>query len=148
MNILAKAAAVENLVTWLIASRVCSDPAAFGMFMRYAADRIPVDEKTRLLAEIVAELPDGVGVYEGLADDLRAINEVRRFVAHAVYIDPGVDTLGSGYVIFRKGKPKRVPADEVRTQTADALKRLKRVGPALAKINEALGKPFKPPALS
>jgi hypothetical protein len=135
-------------VTWLIASRLCADPAAFGMFMRYAADRIPVDEKTRLLGEIVAELPEGSDVYAGLTDDLRAINEVRRFVAHAIYIDPGVDALGPGYVMFRKGRPKRVPDEEVRAQTAHALKRMKRVGPALAKINEALGMPFKPPALT
>ncbi|GAB3075464.1 hypothetical protein GCM10027053_46470 [Intrasporangium mesophilum] len=144
LNILAKAAAVENIVTWIIASRLCPDPAAFGLFMEYAADRIPVDEKTRLLAKIVADLPEGSGVYGGLADDLRVINDVRRFVAHAIYVYPGVDDLGPHYVMFKKGKPKRILDRELRTQAADALKRIKRVAPELAKINEALGTPFKP----
>jgi hypothetical protein len=148
LNLLPKAAAVENIVTWLIGSNVCGDERAFGWFMRYMADRIPVDEKIRLLGEIVESLDDDTVGYAELLDDLRQINRVRREVAHSVYIGSGTDDLGEGYVSFRRGKPTRLADDEVRAQVADALKRLKKAGPALRDIATGSGMPFPAPRLS
>ena len=86
-EILSRAAAVENMVTWLIASTLCKDEQAFRWFMQFAADRIPVDEKTRLLGKIIETLPDPSLVSHRVLDDLRTINRVRVRVAHSLFID-------------------------------------------------------------
>lgn len=139
-EILSKAAAVENIVTWLIASTLCRDEQAFGWFMHFAADRIPVDEKTRLLGKIIESLPDSSVVPTGFLDDLRTINRVRVRVAHSLYIEvPPSDGAPTGHVMFKKGLPSTVSDEDLRTQVADALARAKESMSAFVAIAEASG---------
>ncbi|MBA8803572.1 hypothetical protein FB382_001863 [Nocardioides ginsengisegetis] len=147
-SILSRAAALENLTTWIIAASIAKDERAFGWFLHYAADRIPVEEKVKLLGEIVTELPEPTVVYSEFLDDLRFINRVRVQVAHSVFIFAGFDSLGAGYVNFKKGKPRRMSDDDLRTQVADATKRAKRAGTAFSAIVREAGLPFSPPPLS
>lgn len=139
-EILSKATAVENIVTWLIASAICRDEQAFGWFMHFAADRIPVDEKTRLLGKIIESLPDPSVVPDGFLDDLRTINQVRVRVAHSLYIEvPASDGAPAGHVMFKKGLPSSVTDEDLRAQVADALLRAQRSMTAFLAIAQASG---------
>ncbi|MEP9364655.1 hypothetical protein ABLE68_16935 [Nocardioides sp. CN2-186] len=146
-RILAKAATVENLITWVIAASICRDQRGFSLFMRYAADRIPIAEKIKLVGEVVSSLPDPTVVYDGFLDDLRFINQVRVRVAHAVVL-PKNHPLGQHYITFRKGKPEHITNDEMRAQVADALKRVTQVGRALRVIQSEAPLPFPPPSVA
>lgn len=146
-QILSKAAAMENLVTWIVAASIARDPRSFSWFMKYAADRIPVGEKIKLLGEVVKSLPDPTAVYDDFLDDLRTINAVRVHVAHAIFIPPGTDADGAGYVKFRNGRPTRIADDELRAQVADAMNRAVKVAKAMQVIQKEAGLQFAPPPI-
>ena len=133
---------MENLTTWVIASSVCVDERAFGWFMRYAADRMPVAEKVNLIGEIVQTLPDPTVIYDGFLDDLRQINRVRVRVAHSIVLP---DQTYGQYVNIRKGLPDSISNDEMRAQVADALKRTARVVTAIQILQQAAPLRFPAP---
>lgn len=139
-EILSKAAAVENIVTWLIASSLCRDERAFGWFMSFAADRIPVSEKIKLLGKIVESLPHPSVVPGRFLDDLRLINKVRVTVAHSLYIEvPPSDGAPAGHVMFKKGLPTSVSDADLRAQVAAALAATQRSMASFVTIAQASG---------
>jgi len=124
----------------LIASTLCRDEQAFGWFVHFAADRIPVDEKTRLLGKIIEALPDASVVPDGFLDDLRTINRVRVRVAHSLYIEvPPSEGAPAGHVMFKKGMPSSVSDEDLRAQVVDALARAERSMTAFVAIAQESG---------
>jgi hypothetical protein len=138
-DILSTAASIENIVTWQIARSITKGDRAFKWFMKYAADRVPVPDKIRLLGEVVASLRDPSIVYPEFLDDLRLINDVRVRVAHSVFIPEGETNLTPGYVNFRKGQPDRMSETDLRAEVAKALSHAQSVMDALQLIAEDSG---------
>jgi hypothetical protein len=137
-RILSYAAEVETLVTWIVIAHVSSGREGFGLLLRYAADRVPVEQKIKMLQEIVTTYDDIPNPYDGFFEDLKLINDVRVRVAHSVHMRTGLVPQGR-YVSFRRGGAMSVPEHELRDQVGLAMRRKEKLRKAIGSISKAVG---------
>ena len=118
-SILAAAAFLENLTAMLIGLHIAGEMGTqgFALFMEFAADRIPVADKIKMLERSVDERYSASNCqYPELFDDLRAVNSLRVLVAHSM-----ISTVPTSnepfYWKIRRGQPSAIPASELNAQT-------------------------------
>lgn len=113
-DVLGSWAAIENSMTMLIAvSIVQPTPSNYEIFMQYAADRVPVREKIKMLNAIVErDFKESEYPYDGLSDDLQSINDFRATVAHSSVIAPR-DGRPSIYWRMRRGVHSSLTEEEI-----------------------------------